>query len=512
MSKVAQAVLTLSLIDSGSITITWDAANGFGATMVPGAQPVTGSQPPASGSTSGSNPPVTGSSGSLPPVTGSSGSQPPATGSSGSQPPVSGSYVPIYAGFAHTGHSTAPVNGSGILTPAEPAASAQPQGQTFNIPALAMPTVAGQTYVDPVFGTTVRRLPDGMRHAYSQLQAFSDDETLMLTLIPDGGYHVIRYPSMATVALPAALGGSIAPRWLPNSHRLITTDYGWSTGGAQLANVNVRVWDCDAGTVSTLFVLPQFVRCSANIADEQFSWDGQWMSLYGIDAANVGHACVVNLHTGQLGASIPVTSFAALDWVGVSPLGNYMLVNSNGTSNGGSTTGFGLEVYDIRTGVFIRRLYNADSHLDHGLDAAGNETVLTTVLASQYNNNNPGIVTYNIATGAMTQKRQVTWAASPNHMSMQGAPGAYVLDSSWAAEATGLQPFEGEVYVLYGDGSTRRLAHHRCNPGLLTDATLSYFCQAQATASRSGRLVAFATNWNTSGQNPQGFVIENLTL
>lgn len=373
-----------------------------------------------------------------------------------------------------------------------------------------MPTVAGQTYVDPVFGTTIRRLPDGMRHVYSQLQPFSDDETLMLTLIPNGGYHVIHYPSMQTVNLPS-FPGTVAPRWIPNSHRLVTTDYNWSTGGSRLTNVTIRVWDCDALTVSTAFTLP-FVQANSNAAFEQLSWDGQWMSLFGQDSAGAWHACAVNLVTGQLGANLLATSFASLDWVGVSPLGNYLMVNSNGTSNGASATGFGLELYDIRTGAFVRRLYNADSHLDHGLDAQGNEVAFTTVLASRYNNNNPGIVTYNLATGAMTQQRQITWAAAPNHMSLQGAPGAYVIDSAWGAQSTGLQPFEGEVYVMYGDGSCRRLAHHRCNPGLIADPTLAYFCQVQAAASRSGRLVAFTTNWNTQGQNPQGFVIEGVVV
>lgn len=515
MTKVTQAALTLSLVDSSSILITWDPVGGFSATTKP---PVTGSVV-TSGST-GSTTGTTTTSGSTTTTTGStstttgsvtqtSGSTTTTSGST-STTTTSGSSITAYTGFAKTGKVTAPLSGSGVLTPAEPPASTQPQGQTYSIPAAVMPTTAGQTYVDPVFGTTIRRLPTGMRHAYSQLQAFSDDDTLMITVIPNGGYHVIKYPSMQEVT-PPNFGTCISPRWLPNSHKIITTDYGWATGGAFLNNVVIRLWDIDAGTVKTLYTLP-FTACNSNHAFEQLSWDGQWTSLYAQDTTGAWRAVAVNLVTGQLGANLPDANFAALDWVGVSPLGNYLMVNSNGTSNGSSPTGFGLELYDIKTGAFVRRLYNADYHLDHGLNQAGAEGVLTVTLASLYNNNNPGIVTYNMATGAMSQLRQVTWAASPDHMSMQGPPGLYVLDSGWSNNSTGLQPFEGEIYALYSDGSTRRLAHHRCNPSLLTDPTMSYFCQAQATMSKSGKLVAFCTNWNTAGQNPQGFVIENLVL
>ena len=384
-----------------------------------------------------------------------------------------------------------------------------------------MPTTAGQTYVDPVFGTTIRRLPDGFRHVYSQLQAFSDDDTLMLGLVVGQGYQVIRYPSMQVVPMAFNFAGTVAPRWLPNSHKIVTTDYNWSTGGAQLTNVTIRMWDCDAGTVQTLFTVP-FVQCNSNVAEEQFSWDGQFMSLYAQDAAGVWHACIVNLHTGQVMANIPDSQFASLDWVGVSPLGTFMLTDSNGTSPpAGMTHGYGMETYNITTGAFIRQVYNRDDHLDHGLDAAGNEIALTTVLASQYNNNNPGIVTYNLATAVRKQLRQVTWTASPQHMSLQGPPGVGIIDSGWGAfdangnqtpRYTGLDPFEGEIYAIYGDGSARRLAHHRCNPRLISDPTTAYFCQVQATCSKSGRLVAFCSNWNMSGQGPQGFVIENLVL
>lgn len=507
---------------SGTLTTNADGSMSINATATPQTTTGTGTgttTPPTSGGTGTTTPPTSGGTTTTPPPV----TTPPVTTPPVTTPPTSGStgIVP-YTGYAKTGPTTAPVTGSGILEPAETPGATQPQGKTYNIPQITMPTVAGQTYVDPVFGTTIRRLPTNWVSTYSELQAFSTDDTLFLGTIFGTGYGVCKYPSMQIVQMPAGFAGCIAPRWLPGTHMLVSTDYAWANplGGSQLANVTVHLWDCDAGTVKVLFTLPQFVACNSNFAEEQFSLDGQFTSLYAQDSAGVWHACIVNLCTGQVLSNLPDAQFSSLDWIAPSPLGDMMLTASNGTSPpSGQSHGSGMECYNVNTGAFLRQIVDRDDHSSKGLDASGNEILLTTTLTSKYNNNVPGIVTYNLSTGAMIQLRSINWTAAPQHLSLMGPPGRYAMDMGWgkfntstgarlAPEFTGLDPFEGELVVMFADGSARRICHHRNNEGLFTDPNAMYFNETKATMSKSGKYIAFCSNNNGQFTSPQGWVAE----
>jgi hypothetical protein len=49
-------------------------------------------------------------------------------------------------------------------------------------------------------------------------------------------------------------------------------------------------------------------------------------------------------------------------------------------------------------------------------------------------------------------------------------------------------PFQDELFLVYLDGSVRRLTHHRSTKS-------DYWVQPRASMSRSGRYVVFASDW-----------------
>jgi hypothetical protein len=370
----------------------------------------------------------------------------------------------------------------------------EPPGTVLSEVMLNRPS-AGNSVVDTTFDTTITALPGGTRNTYSQLQVWSSDNRYMITVDPDDGYQV---RDADTFAVLRQITHS-SPRWIPRTHKVITVD---NEPG------RIFTYDVDSGKEDVLIGLPQYQYITSSVSFEELSRDGQWMSLY---IANDGSGNVrlltVNLFEKRIAmnrrlqdmcAPDPVWGLLEPDWVGVSPNGNYAVIQ---WARDGTTLCSGLELYDIETGEFVRRIHTHHSHSDLGLAADGREILVSFELAHPDNTNYPAIVLYWLDGSPKKYLRMVPWFRL-DHVSCQGPAGAWLVT---AGNDEGDPLLKGELYIVYQDGSLRRIAHHRSD-------SCDYWSQPKATISVDGTRVAFSSDWRGNCSQAGGFVIHNLNL
>ena len=384
---------------------------------------------------------------------------------------------------------------SGIyVAPHDLAIGTEPQGEHLVPVTLGQPAV-GTLRTDPVFNTEIRRLPENHSHVYSQLQSFSHDNKYVILIDHDKGYHVRRYSDLSVVA--NSMGWHSAYRWIPNTHKIIALEKN---------PVRFRMFDCDTRVWSTLLELPQYLDLSGSKSYEELSRDGEWTAVYITDSGNGNqHIISVNLKEKRVGFERSLVDMGATDqsgkllspdWVGVSPLGNYVVVQ---WVRDNTIPASGLELYDIETGAFVRRIYTHHHHSDLGVSNDGKEYVVTSELSSPTNRNYPGIVVHWLDGSDAVHLRPMPWARM-GHFSCQGPDGVILISAGGSFDGA----YKNELYAAYFDGSVRRLVHHR-------STSSEYWVQPKASISRDGSKVIWSSNWGVSGARGV-YSLENLSL
>ena len=367
---------------------------------------------------------------------------------------------------------------------------------------LPLPPV-GVAFVDPVFGTTLRRVSDSSERGgfetqeYNQLQAFSaDDQYLLLT--GSEGYLVRRVADLSRVDGLDTAGWNCA-RWLADRpHVLVHFDSNEDT------TVRLQYTDVDARTTTTVFTFPpEYLRVYVNQSSDELSHDGRWLAgmLARADGANVIFA--LDLQTLTLGVQRPVAELyasdctpdpiwgmAVPDWVGVSPLGRYLVVQ---WVRDGQARCNGLECFDPLTGDLRGRVTDSHAHGDLGLAADGaTELFVTTSYFVPGANGFPTFITRELpGLSTVSPARPVLTTpafSDEDHLSFQGPPGVVLVSWGRFGPAGVAAPFQDELFLVYLDGSVRRLTHHRSTKS-------DYWVQPRASMSRSGRYVVFASDW-----------------
>jgi len=175
------------------------------------------------------------------------------------------------------------------------------------------------------------------------------------------------------------------------------------------------------------------------------------------------------------------------DWIGVSPLANYMVVQ---WTRDGTTRCSGLETFDISSGAFVGRVYDGHQHGDLGVMTDGvTEFFMTYEL---YHPSGLLSLGYRTLPGNATVQepvylRTMDWVG--DHISCKGPDGVCLI-TTISDTGNGWQPLEGELFLQYLDGSVERLAHHR-------SSGCGYWVQPRGSLSRDGRYVIFATDWGS---------------
>ncbi len=221
----------------------------------------------------------------------------------------------------------------------------------------------GVPFLEPVFGTSLRRITDEQdrggfgTQVYSQLQAFSPDNAHIL-LIESGVYTVRRLSDLRRVELDSSTWN--APRWHPTSTGTIVH---YDSNDDTV--LRVQYTDISDSTTTTMFTFPaEYQRIRGNQSFDELSRDGRWMS--GLASRGDGEQVVfaLDLEARALGAQLTIAELYAdacqpdpewgevePDWIGVSPLGNYLVVQWERDGNDRCS---GLETFDLQTGEFVR--------------------------------------------------------------------------------------------------------------------------------------------------------------
>lgn len=374
------------------------------------------------------------------------------------------------------------------------------RGRVLQAPPLARPAPGGSV-VDPVFGTTVRRLTGATggggwaTHVYSQLQAFSPDGAYVL-LVENGDYVVRRLSNLALQ--PIATNTWNAPRWRPSeSHTIIHYDTNADT------DVTVQHTDVVSGATSDVYTLPASYRyVLANQSFDELSRDGRWMAGMVVRSDDAGVIFSVDLVARSLGAVLTVPTLYAgpcqsdpiwgevePDWVGVSPLGRFLVVQ---WPRDGDDRCSGLETFDIRTGAFVGRVSDGHQHGDLGVLPDGTNEFFMTFEFHPSGSPSVGLRSLPGAPSVQppTYLQVLDWG-NADHISCQGPEGVCLVTSG-GDPSNGWTAFEAELFLQYTDGRVRRIAHHR-------SSSCGYWVQPRASLSRDGRFAIFASDQGVSG-------------
>ena len=364
---------------------------------------------------------------------------------------------------------------------------------------LPLPAV-GTAVVDPVFETTIRRVSnrsdDGgfETQVYSQLQAFSADNQYLLVTGTDG-YRVRRVDDFTAVTGFDASGWN-APRWHPmDAKKIVHFDSNEDT------TLRAQTTDVESGQTATIFTFPApYERIRTNQSFDELSHNGRWLAGLATQTGGAQTIFALNLETGQLGAQFSVDSLYAgpctpdpqwgnvePDWIGVSPLGRYLVIQWPGD---GTERCHGLETFDLQDGAFVGRVYDGHQHGDLGVLPDGDTEFFMTFELYNPNANGQLSLGYRTLPGTSTVSEPVyvqviDWIGA--HISCQGPHGVCLVTAD-ADPSNGWSALEGELFLQYTDGRIERLVHHR-------SSSCGYWVQPRATLSRDGSLVAFASDW-----------------
>ncbi|HPD28781.1 MAG TPA: hypothetical protein PLL20_02215 [Phycisphaerae bacterium] len=371
---------------------------------------------------------------------------------------------------------------------------------------------AGGSVTDAAFGIAQTRVvqTEGLRHEYSRLDPFNSDRTLILLLLTSAGeWRVYR-----TQSVPYDQSGNLVrtldlaePRWDPSDANLV-----WGLRDFQIVTVNVQTGDetvvkdftQDATIAPILTANPDLYRITMKDEGESSTDNRYWAFMLQGTADDYRPRYLLTWDRQQdlvLGTwAIPLNE-SRIDWVGMSPLGNWVVIGADWDNGGGKS---GMVIADRGFSQFHQIDYNA-GHSDVGLDSEGNEVIVLQsnrtdsidMLPLSPNTEPVDTGESYAGTGRVQVIRLFYDSSSPLglnsgiHISCN-APG-------WCVVSTFTEPGLPEQNWLDRTITLVRLdpSHPRVFYLAKVHGTAgAYWEETQASITRDGSRVVWATNWN----------------
>ena len=350
-----------------------------------------------------------------------------------------------------------------------------------------VPPAPGQSYLDPAFGTAIRRISDARNqpnaadtgmlgfivNEYATMSPFNLDDSRIL--LQHQSYFALydgegRYQK----DLPFEVSASSEPRWSradPNVFYYVT--------GNTLKSYNAGT---DVRTVVHTF--PEYARVDGR-GESDMCFDGDHLVLVG----DVRDIFVYELSTDTKGPALDTTGHP-FDSVYIAP-GDQIIVSWNDT---GSARYAGMELFD-RSMSFLRQLATVNGHKDVSLDTDGQPILLWLNAADPQApaTCQNGVVKIRLADGQQTCLLSLGWGVAA-HVSAPDGGGWFFVSTYAPGDPKPIlgewRLYTDEVLQIRTDGSeVRRLAHHRSRP------LNPYWYTPRASVSRDGRRLVYSSNY-----------------
>jgi hypothetical protein len=365
---------------------------------------------------------------------------------------------------------------------------------------LTTPTVAEPGYlspiIDPTFATEVVRVtgdPDDpisslgiewdelSRHGYSKRQPWNADESLLyiasrVGLILDGQ----TYAPIARLNAPVSMNES---RWHPTRPHV----------RVYIADSSVGEWNVMDETAEVLGNFPGYDDLHMGPWEGNLSNDGNRVAVLGTAPSGRQVAFGYDLSTETKGPDIDLEG-VAVDWVSISPLGGYVVVNGWNDNT---------QIYTWEGEEVGSRWmeYGRPSHYDLTVDAAGDEVA---VGVSKSAPDGGRVIKRRLTDGMVTVLTPGGFASHASTRNLERPGFVYV---TYSYRGDDWLPYRNEIVAVPLDGSMRveRLGH-------LHSQTLDYRGESHGAPSPSGRRVIFASDWDGSLRPVRGYVIDTAPL
>ena len=356
-----------------------------------------------------------------------------------------------------------------------------PNYNTFQPPAV------GGTYVDPVFGSTVKRIsnalgtPDAasggdltwITDEYSTMSPFNSDNSRIL-LVHQSYFGLYDGTGFYLRDLPLEINSSSEPRWSRADNHTI-----YYVHGNQF-----KTYDISSGAMNVVHTFSEYSAISG-MGESDISFDGDHF----VFAGDRRYVFVYRIGTDTKSSTFD-TGGQSFDSLYITP-DNNVTITWNQT---GAARYTGIELFDSNMS-FQRQVARAGGHMDVTLDTNGNEVLVWT------NSNDPqpicnnGIVKIRLADGQQTCLASFDWSLAV-HISAPDNSGFVYVDTYAPGNPnppTGWVAYTNELLRIKLDGSqVLRLAHHRSRPF----QTNTYNWQPRISSSRDGSLVVYNSDYD----------------
>jgi hypothetical protein len=405
------------------------------------------------------------------------------------------------------GDGNVPTSCGPLLEVPDPLSGENP---TYKISSVRVPA-PGSSVTDAAFGTAQTRVVQtvGLRHEYSRHDPFNQDQSLILLLsIPDGQWRIYR-----TTGLPYDQPGNLVrtadldePRWDPNDRTLL-----WGVQGFRLVTLNVQTggatvikdFAADPIIAPLLAANPDIYRITMKDEGEPSIDHRYWAFI--LQGTQQDYRpryvfCWDRQDDRILGIRQVSASEADIDWVGMSPLGNWVLIGGSELNSGNLA---GLVMADRELTTFHRIDY-ATAHADVGLDTDGNEVVVMQNIRTDYIDLiplSPETLPILEPGGSYAGTNRVPlvrlyYADSP--IGLRSGVHISCNRAGYCVVSTHIEPGAPEQNWL--DRTIVLVRLDRQNPrayylAKVYGTTAAYWEETHATITRDGSRVLFATNW-----------------
>jgi len=351
-----------------------------------------------------------------------------------------------------------------------------------------VPPQVGLTYVDPTFGSTIKRVSNALGTAnadgggnltwieneYSTMSAFNSDNSKFI-LVHQSYFALYDGSGFYIHDLPLEINASSEPRWSRKDN--VTLYY---HSGNMLKSYNTST-----GSIAVVHTFSEYSAISGN-GEMDISLDGDHFVYCG----DGRYIFVYQISTDK--------KFTVFDTAGRSFDSEYITPNNNviiSWIQGGTVRYTGQELFDINMN-FLRQVGHADGHKHLTRDTNGNEVLVWT------NSNDPqpipncnnGIVKILLASGTQSCLAQLDWSLAVHITAPDGNGSAFVdteAPSNPESGGSGWVAYTNEILQVKLDGSgVIRWAHHRSRP------LNSYNWQPKLTVSRDGTRLLYASDFD----------------